>query len=86
MTEQGHAGVEELQRVLDEVFHDHDRVTRREVYGRASEHLGVPAAILAHLNELPMGPYTRPELTEAINDVIRGRGEQEALGLLTMPR
>ncbi|MDF5757097.1 hypothetical protein [Spongiactinospora sp. TRM90649] len=85
MTEREHIGLSELEMVLDEVFRDRERVTRREVYGRASEHLHLPADILAHLNELPIGPYTRAELTEAVNDVIRERGEQNSLGLLRMP-
>ncbi|MCG5218582.1 hypothetical protein [Streptosporangium sp. KLBMP 9127] len=77
-----HAAVEEMQRVLDEVFRDHDRVTRREVYSCASAHTLLPADMLTHLNELPLGPYDRAQMVEAINGVIRSRGEEERLGLL----
>ncbi|WP_187414735.1 hypothetical protein [Nonomuraea sp. PA05] len=39
----------------------------------------------AVLDELPEGPYDKRELTEAINGVITRRGEQDTLGLLTVP-
>ncbi|MEV0379270.1 hypothetical protein [Nonomuraea sp. NPDC050643] len=83
MTDQ--AALDELQQAIDEAFAGRERVSLREVYLRASEHVHVPADLLAHLNEPPEDDYTRAELTAAINDVIRRRGEQDSLGLLEVP-
>lgn len=80
------AVLDELQQALDEAFAGRDRIAVREVYSRASAHIGVPADMLAHLKAVPEGRYTREEMTEAINDVIRKRGEQDSLGLLAVPR
>ncbi|TMR08345.1 hypothetical protein ETD86_48205 [Nonomuraea turkmeniaca] len=80
-----HAVLDELRQAIDEAFGERDRVSIREVYSHASEHVNLPADLLAHLNELPEGAYNRQEVTEAINDVIRRRGEQESLGLLDSP-
>ncbi|SDK70109.1 hypothetical protein SAMN05421874_11095 [Nonomuraea maritima] len=80
------AVIDELQQAIDEAFAGRDRVAVREVYSHVSEHVRLPADLLGHLNELPEGAYSRPELTEAINDVIRRRGEQDTLGLLQVPR
>ncbi|GGT20583.1 hypothetical protein ACFFV7_14555 [Nonomuraea spiralis] len=78
--------LDELQQALDEAFQGRDRVAMREVYARVSAHLRIPADMLAHLNEVPEGRYTREEMAEAINGVIRRRGEQDSLGLLGIPR
>ncbi|MFI9595894.1 hypothetical protein [Nonomuraea sp. NPDC052265] len=80
------AVLDELQEALDEAFQGRDRVAMREVYARVSAHVRLPADMLAHLNELPEGSYSREEMAEAINDVIRRRGEQDSLGLLRIPR
>jgi hypothetical protein len=77
-----HAVLDELRQAIDEAFGGRDRVAIREVYAAASEHVNLPADLLAHLNELPEGAYNRQEVTEAINEVIRRRGEQDSLGLL----
>jgi hypothetical protein len=81
-----HAVLDELRQAIDEAFGGRDRVAIREVYARASEHVNLPADLLAYLNELPEGAYSRQEVTEAINGVIRRRGEQDSLGLLDVPR
>ncbi|TMR98716.1 hypothetical protein [Nonomuraea basaltis] len=80
-----HAVLDELRQAIDEAFQGQDRVAMREVYARASAHVALPADLLAHLNELPEGAYSRQEVTEAINEVIRRRGEQDSLGLLEEP-
>jgi hypothetical protein len=80
-----HVVLDELRQAIDEAFGGRDRVSVREVYSAASEHLNLPADVLAYLNELPEGAYDRQEVTEAINEVIRRRGEQESLGLLDSP-
>ncbi|MFG1704958.1 hypothetical protein ACFLIM_17360 [Nonomuraea sp. M3C6] len=80
------AVLDELQQAIDEAFQDRDRVAMREVYSRVSQHVGLPADLLTHLNELPEGDYSRQEVAEAINDVITRRGEQDVLGLLEVPR
>ncbi|GLX01411.1 hypothetical protein [Microtetraspora sp. NBRC 16547] len=77
-----HAALEEMQKVLDEVFRDRERATRREVYASASAHVRLPADMLTHLNEMPDRSYSRQEMVDAINKVIESRGEQDALGLL----
>ncbi|GAA5038753.1 hypothetical protein GCM10023259_003670 [Thermocatellispora tengchongensis] len=74
-----------MRQALDEVYRDHDRAAVREVYARASAHVRLTADMLAHLNEIPEGGYTRREMVEAINTVIRRRGEQDSLGLLETP-
>jgi hypothetical protein len=79
------AVLQEMERVLDEVFGGRERVALRDVYARASAHVTVPADMLARLNEIPEGSYTRADIAEAINAVIRRRGEQDALGLLDVP-
>ncbi|MFB4276604.1 MULTISPECIES: hypothetical protein [unclassified Nonomuraea] len=81
-----HAVLDELQQAIDEAFQGRERVAMREVYSQVSRHVGLPADLLTHLNELPEGAYDRQELTEAINEVITRRGEQDTLGLLEVPR
>ncbi|MEV0827093.1 hypothetical protein [Nonomuraea rubra] len=81
-----HAVLDELRQAIDEAFHGRERVAMREVYAQASRHVSLPADLLTHLNELPEGAYDRRELTEAINEVITRRGEQDTLGLLEVPR
>jgi len=81
-----HAVLDELRKAIDEAFQGRERVAMREVYAQASRHVGLPADLLGHLNELPEGAYDRRELTEAINAVITRRGEQDTLGLLEVPR
>ncbi|HEX4812805.1 MAG TPA: hypothetical protein VFV66_08640 [Nonomuraea sp.] len=81
-----HAVLDELRQAIDEAFGGRDRVAVREVYARASAHVNLPADLLAYLNEVPEGAYSQAEVTEAINDVIRRRGEQDSLGLLDVPR
>ncbi|MEV0974549.1 hypothetical protein [Microtetraspora glauca] len=76
------AALEEMQKVLDEVFRDRDRATRREVYASASANVRLSADMLTHLNEMPDRSYSRQEMVDAINKVIESRGEQDALGLL----
>ncbi|MEU6711168.1 hypothetical protein ABZ897_06765 [Nonomuraea sp. NPDC046802] len=80
------AVLDEFQQAIDEAFRGHERVPVREVYARVSEHVRVPADMLAYLNEVPEGDYSKAEITQAINDVIRRRGEQDSLGLLRLPR
>ncbi|NUP66061.1 MAG: hypothetical protein HOV96_06405 [Nonomuraea sp.] len=80
------AVLDELQQALDEAFQGRDRVAVREVYARVSAHVRLPADMLAHLNEVPEGSYNREEMAEAINGVITRRGEQDSLGLLSVPR
>ncbi|MFF3671141.1 hypothetical protein [Microtetraspora malaysiensis] len=76
------AALEEMRKVLDEVFHDRERATRREVYASASARVSLPADMLTHLNEMPDRSYSRQEMVDAINKVIESRGEQDVLGLL----
>lgn len=76
---------EGMREVLDEVYRDRETAAVRDVYSSASRHLRLSADMLAHLNELPEGAYTRQEMAEAINEVVRGRGEQEEFGLLDRP-
>ncbi|WP_101787521.1 hypothetical protein [Nonomuraea indica] len=77
--------LEEMRQVLDEVYRDRDRAAVREVYSCASAHVHLTADMLAQLNEVPEGAYTRREMAEAINGVVRGRGRQDTLGLLERP-
>ncbi|MFF5209091.1 hypothetical protein [Streptosporangium sp. NPDC000396] len=77
--------LEEMRQVLDEAYRDRDQAAVRDVYSRASTHIHLSADMLAHLNDLPEGAYTRREMAEAINRVVRHRGEQETLGLLESP-
>ncbi|SDK30078.1 hypothetical protein SAMN05421869_11537 [Nonomuraea jiangxiensis] len=74
-----------MRQVLDEVYRDQDRAPVREIYGRASARTRLTADMLAHLNEIPEGDYTRREMVEEINKVIQRRGEQDSLGLLDVP-
>ncbi|MBN6055065.1 hypothetical protein JYK22_24225, partial [Nonomuraea sp. RK-328] len=80
-----HVWVEEMRGVLDEVFRDQDTAAVRDVYARASERLHLTADMLAHLNEIPEGAYTRQDMVEAIDRVVRSRGEDDTLGLLAGP-
>jgi hypothetical protein len=77
--------VEEMERILDEVFRDRTHATRRDVYSCGSEHIKLPAEILAHLNALPETPLTKQEMVDAINATIETRGERDTLGLLRGP-
>ncbi|MEV0199560.1 hypothetical protein [Nonomuraea sp. NPDC050691] len=80
-----HVWVEEMREVLDEAYRDRDTAAVRDVYARASEHVRLTADMLAHLNEIPEGAYTRQDMAEAIDRVVRGRGEHDTLGLLAGP-
>ncbi|MGN9843078.1 hypothetical protein ACTMTI_33635 [Nonomuraea sp. H19] len=81
-----HTVLDALQQAIDEAFQGHDRVAMRQVYAQVSRHARVPADLMAQLNEVPEGAYSKQEVTEAINDVIRRRGEQDSLGLLDVDR
>lgn len=74
MTEQ--SVLDEMRQVLDEVFRDRDEATRRDVYSRASEHIHVPAETMARLNELPDRSYTKQEMTEEVDRIVREWSEQ----------
>jgi hypothetical protein len=64
--------LDEMRQVLDEVFRDRDRATRRDVYSRASQHIHIPAETMARLNELlPDRTYTKQELTEEVDRIVR---------------
>ncbi|MGW0802288.1 hypothetical protein [Nonomuraea sp. NPDC002799] len=75
--------LDELRQAIDEAFRQRDRVAVRDVYVEASEHVNLPANVLAFLNEVPEGDYDRQEFVQAINEVIRHRGAQDSLGLLS---
>ncbi len=71
------AETERLRQVVDEVFHDRLRVTRRDLYSAAAADIHVPAETLALLNEIPEGSYSRREMLEAIEGAVRDRDEAE---------
>ncbi|TQS30542.1 hypothetical protein [Microbispora sp. KK1-11] len=71
------AETERLRQVVDEVFHDRLRVTRRDLYSAAAADIHVPAETLALLNEIPEGSYSRREMLEAIEGAVRDRDEVE---------
>lgn len=74
MTEQ--SVLDEMRRVLDEVFRDREVATRRDVYSRASEHIHIPAETMARLSSLPDRTYTKQELTEEVDRIVREWMEQ----------
>ncbi len=80
-----HVFQDEMRQVLDEVFRERETVAVRDVYANASARLYLTADMLAHLNEIPEGAYTRQEMVEAINRVILHRSEQDTLGLIEEP-
>ncbi len=71
------AETERLRQVVDEVFHDRPRVTRRDLYSAAAADIHVPAETLTLLNEIPEGSYSRREMLEAIEGAVRDRDEAE---------
>ncbi|WP_405394460.1 hypothetical protein [Microbispora hainanensis] len=71
------AETERLRQVVDELFHDRLRVTRRDLYSAAAADIHVPAETLALLNEIPEGSYSRGEMLEAIEGAVRDRDEAE---------
>ncbi|MEU6426352.1 hypothetical protein ABZ860_10645 [Microbispora sp. NPDC046973] len=71
------AETERLRQVVDEVFHDRLRATRRDLYSAAAADIHVPAETLALLNEIPEGSYSRREMLEAIEGAVRDRDEAE---------
>ncbi|KAB8182505.1 hypothetical protein [Microbispora catharanthi] len=71
------AETERLRQVVDEVFHDRLRVTRRDLYSAAAADIHVSAETLALLNEIPEGSYSRREMLEAIEEAVRARDEAE---------
>ncbi|WP_328854856.1 hypothetical protein OHB01_01805 [Microbispora hainanensis] len=71
------AVTERLRQVVDELFHDRLRVTRRDLYSAAAADIHVPAETLALLNEIPEGSYSRGEMLEAIEGAVRDRDEAE---------
>ncbi|MEV1200926.1 hypothetical protein [Microbispora rosea] len=68
---------ERLRQVVDELFHDRLRVTRRDLYSAAAADIHVPAETLALLNEIAEGSYSRQEMLEAIEGAVRDREEAE---------
>lgn len=72
----------EMRQVLDEVYRDRRSAAVRDVYACASAHVRLTADRMALLNEIPEDGYTRQEMVEAIDQVIRRRGEQDTVGLL----
>ncbi|WP_182909310.1 hypothetical protein [Microbispora sp. H13382] len=80
-----HVFQDEMRQVLDEVYRERETVAVRDVYANASARLYLTADMLAHLNEIPEGAYTRQEMIEAINRVILHRNEQDTLGLIEEP-
>ncbi|XVQ90030.1 hypothetical protein ACQP2K_22250 [Microbispora siamensis] len=74
-----------MRQALDEVYRERETVAVRDVYASASARLHLTADMLAHLNEIPEGAYTRQEMIEAINRVILHRNEQDILGLIEEP-
>ncbi|GLW09230.1 hypothetical protein Misp01_43590 [Microtetraspora sp. NBRC 13810] len=60
------AALDEMRKVLDEVYRDRPRATRREIYSCASGHVMLPAEMLARLHELPEGVYSRREVDQAL--------------------
>lgn len=72
----------EMRQVLDEVYRDRRSAAVRDVYARASAHVRLAADRLSLLNEIPEDGYTRQEMIDAIDNVIRRRGQQDTLGLL----
>ncbi|MEU7694479.1 hypothetical protein FLW53_06120 [Microbispora sp. SCL1-1] len=71
------AETERLRQVVDELFHDRLRVTRRDLYSAAAADIHVPAETLALLNEIPEGSYSRAEMLDAIEGAVRDREEAE---------
>ncbi|WP_432925296.1 hypothetical protein ACQPZZ_32225 [Microbispora sp. CA-135349] len=69
------AETERLRQVVDEVFHDRPRVTRRDLYSAAAADIRVPAETLALLHEIPEASYSRQEMLEAIEGAVRDRDE-----------
>lgn len=74
--------LDEMRKALDEAYRNRETAAVREVYACASARLHLTADMLAHLNEIPEGAYTRQEMIKAINNVILNRNEQDTLGLL----
>ncbi|WP_405087799.1 hypothetical protein [Microbispora sp. NBC_01389] len=81
----GHVFQDEMRQVLDEVYRGRETVAVRDVYAQASARLHLTADMLAHLNEIPEGAYTRQQMVAAINRVILHRNEQDTLGLIDEP-
>lgn len=69
----------EMQQVLDEVYRTRERAAVREVYSTASTRLRLNADMLARLNRIPEGGYTKQEMVDAINELIVSRGGRETL-------
>ncbi|MBP2705088.1 hypothetical protein JOL79_14830 [Microbispora sp. RL4-1S] len=77
-----HVFLDEMRQVLDEVYRDRETAAVRDVYSSASARLRLTADMLAHLNEIPEGGYTRRQMIKLINQVIERRHEQDTLGLI----
>ncbi|MBX6382727.1 MAG: hypothetical protein IRZ07_07090 [Microbispora sp.] len=69
--------IERLRQVVEELFRDRIRVTRRDLYSAAAADIHVQAETLALLNDIPEGPYSHREMLEAIEDAVRTREEAE---------
>jgi len=71
---------EVLQRFLDNLFHDKNRVARLEVILRAQT-LDLDADLMPLIENLPSGaPYTRQRLADQLNSAIVGHGWSRRYG------
>lgn len=69
----------QLQRLIDTLYRDTSRVTRLDVVVRA-ESSDLPEEILALVNLLPPGTYSRQRLADQLNSAIVGHGWGSVVG------
>jgi len=68
-----------LQRFLNSLFRDTQRVTRLDVLLRAQTY-DLPEILLDLVNNLPPTPYTRHRLADQLNSAIIGHGLTRRFG------
>ncbi|HEY8475240.1 MAG TPA: hypothetical protein VIN09_00070 [Chloroflexota bacterium] len=73
--------IEHAERVIDEVFRGRERVGKQEIFQKAAE-ASIAPDVMYYFRHLPEKEYTKRELVETINRMIRERGRQEEVGLL----
>ncbi len=70
-----------IERMLDDLYRTRERLSKEEIFKRA-EAEPIPPDWMYYFRHLPEGMYTRKELVETINRMIKERGREQALGLI----
>lgn len=79
MADQG--PIENAQRLIDQLY-AHEQSLPRDRIVEAASRAEIAPDVMTYFNHLPDGQYTRDQLVNQIDTMIRERGRERAVGLL----